>query len=133
MVSRLNDLSNTHESFFSHVVAALLVLDDVIGVGLAAGEWHTAGLARPQDARCTVEVAVGVPVGWRVDAATLPRRLDVIDEILLVRILAVVEDEVPQSDTRFVLDPAAVFQGAGEYESFPHVVSSACYSILVLF
>lgn len=51
--------------------------------------------------------------GRSIDAAAFPVRLDVVDEILLVRVFPVVEDEVPQAMRSLILDPSFVF----EYES----------------
>lgn len=48
--------------------------------------------------------------GRSVDAAAFPIRLDVVDEILLVRVFPVVEYEVPQAMRSLILDPSFVFQ-----------------------
>lgn len=52
--------------------------------------------------------------GRCVDAAAFPVRLNVVDEILLVRVFPVVQNEVPQAMRSLILDPSFVFKDEGQ-------------------
>ena len=87
------------------VISALHVLDDLVLSRLAAREGDTAGLSGPDGGRGAVEVDVPVPVVWTLDAAALePALLDPVNQVLLVRVVAVVDDERLEAVRRLVLD-----------------------------
>lgn len=78
----------------SNVVAALFIFNNFIRFSLATAKRHAARFPRADVARRTIEIIVAVPILRALNTATLqPVFLDPVDEILLIRILAIVNDE----------------------------------------
>ena len=95
---------STHIGSLPHVVAALLVLDDLVLFGLTAAEGNSTGLSGPDSLAGAVEVDVHVPVlqsegreganckaishpGALNAAALQPALLDPVYQVLLVRVV----------------------------------------------
>ncbi len=96
---------STHVVWPPDVVSALHVPDDLVLLRLAARERDAAGLPRPDRGGRAVEVDVSVPVGGALDAAALqPALLDPVDQVLLVGVVAVVDDERLEAVGGLVLD-----------------------------
>lgn len=87
-------LDKTYVIRFSHVVTTLLVLDHVVLDGAAAREWDATRLATSFRHARAIKVNVHVPVLRTFDAAAFqPLLLDPINEILAIRIVAIIDDE----------------------------------------
>jgi len=88
------------------IIPTLLVLDQLIVFWLAATEWNAAGLTGTDSFAAAVKINILVPVRWSFDATALqPTFLDPVDQVLLVRVVSVVDDECLETTGGLRLDP----------------------------
>lgn len=90
----------------SSIIATLPVLNDVVGIGLATGEWNATSLPTGGGA---VEINIQIPVFEALHSTALqPIFLDPVDEVLKIGVISVLDDHSLQLRFDLLLDPVLI-------------------------